>query len=171
MSRSRPWRTGAMVGSASFVNVVFSKFPVQGYYTPRGESAESLALMKAIDTAFTAWPFMGVRQMRNCLRLNGCPAGRKRARRLMRLMHMMPICQLPRTTEPHPAHRKHPCLLRKREICTASQAWCTDIAYVPMRKGFLFSWPSWTGTAARCFSGGFSPQWTKISERMRLRKH
>ncbi len=80
---------------------------------------------------------MGVRQMRNYLRLNGYQAGRKRVGRLMRLLHLMPIYQHPGTTEPHPAHRKYPCLLRQEEICAANQVWCTDITYVPMRKGFL----------------------------------
>ena len=111
------------------------------YYTPRGESAENLALMQVIDSAFTEWPFMGVRQMRNYLRLNGYPAGRKRVRRLMRLMrlmHLMPIYQHPRTTEPHPEHWKYPYLLRNKEICTPNQVWCTDITYVPMSKGFLY---------------------------------
>ena len=108
------------------------------YYTPRGESAENLALMQAIDRTFTEWPFMGVRQMRNYLCLNGYSAGRKRVRRLMRLMHLMPIYQHPKTTEPHPAHRKYPYLLRKKEISTPNQVWCTDITYIPMRKGFLY---------------------------------
>ncbi len=76
--------------------------------------------------------------MRNYLCLNGYSAGRKRVRRLMRLMHLMPIYQHPRTTAPHPAHRKYPYLLRNKEICTPNQVWCTDITYVPMRKGFLY---------------------------------
>ena len=66
------------------------------YYKPRGESAENLALMEKIDRAFTEWPFMGVRQMRNYLCLNGHLVGRKRVRRLMRLMRLMPIYQHPK---------------------------------------------------------------------------
>ena len=108
------------------------------YYTPRGESAENLALMQEIDRTFTKWPFMGVRQMRNHLCMNGYSVGRKRVRRLMRLMHLVPIYQYPRTTVPHPAHKKYPYLLRGMEIDTPNQVWCTDITYIPMRKGFLY---------------------------------
>ena len=108
------------------------------YYKPRGESAENLALMEKIDRAFTVWPFMGVRQMRNYLCLNGCPVGRKRVRRLMRLMRLMPIYQHPKTTVPHPEQKKYPYLLRGLDINTVNQVWCTDITYIPMRKGFLY---------------------------------
>ena len=109
------------------------------YYTPRGESAENLALMRAIDRAFTEWPFMGVRQMRNYLCLNGYSAGRKRVRRLMRLMHLLPIYQHPKTTGSHPAHRKYPYLLREMKICTPNQVWCTDITYIwTIEDGFVY---------------------------------
>ena len=33
------------------------------YYTPKGESAESLALMQRIDELFLKHPFYGARQM------------------------------------------------------------------------------------------------------------
>ena len=108
------------------------------YYKPRGESAENLALMEKIDRVFTKWPFMGVRQMRDYLNLNGYSVGRNRVRRLMRLMHLMPIYQRPKTTVPHPAHKKYPYLLRERAIDTPNQVWCADITYIPMRKGFLY---------------------------------
>ena len=45
------------------------------YYTPKGESALTLSLMQEIDRAFTEWPFLGVRQMRNYLVLLGYGAG------------------------------------------------------------------------------------------------
>ena len=108
------------------------------YYKPRGESAENLALMREIDRVFTELPFMGVRQMRNYLRLNGHSVGSKRVRRLMRLMHLVPIYQHPKTTVPHPTHKKYPYLLRGMGINRSNQVWCTDITYIPMRKGFLY---------------------------------
>ena len=39
------------------------------YYTPKGESAESLALMQRIDELFLKHPFYGARQMVRHLRL------------------------------------------------------------------------------------------------------
>ena len=55
------------------------------YYTPVGESAENLALMKLIDRQFLETPFYGVRQMRWHLRARGHRVNVKRVRRLMRL--------------------------------------------------------------------------------------
>ena len=51
------------------------------YYTPKGESASILTLMQEIDRAFTDWPFLSVRQMRDHLRHLGYGVGRKRVRR------------------------------------------------------------------------------------------
>ena len=56
------------------------------YYSPAGESAENLALMREIDELHTRHPSYGVRQMRSHLRLGGVVVGVNRVRRLMRLM-------------------------------------------------------------------------------------
>lgn len=108
------------------------------YYTPKVESAFNLTLMQEIDRAFTDWPFMGVRQMQRYLVLQGYGVGKKRVRRLMRLMGLEPIYQKPRTSLAHPEHTKYPYLLRNLDIIRPNQAWCSDITYIPMRKGFLY---------------------------------
>jgi Transposase and inactivated derivatives len=108
------------------------------YYRPRGESAMNLYLMQEIDRAFMQWPFMGVRQMRDYLRLLGYSAGAKRVRRLMRLMDLMPIYPTPRTSVAHPEHKRYPYLLRDLAITRPNQVWCADITYIPMRKGFMY---------------------------------
>ena len=56
------------------------------YYRPRGESAESLALMRRMDALSLEYPFYGSRQMARHLRREGVSVGRRRVRRLMRLM-------------------------------------------------------------------------------------
>jgi putative transposase len=99
------------------------------YYEKTGESALNLELMQEIDRAFTEWPFFGVRQMRNYLRLQGYGAGIKRVRRLMRLMGLMPIYQKPRTSIPHLEHKRYPYLLSDLSITRPNQVWCTDITY------------------------------------------
>lgn len=108
------------------------------YYAPKGESALTLALMQEIDRAFTEWPFLGVRQMRNYLALLGYGAGIKRIRRLMRLMGLMAVYRKPKTSVPHPGHTRYPYLLRGLAITGTNQVWCADITYIPMRKGFLY---------------------------------
>ena len=73
------------------------------YYTPKGESAETLALMRRIDELFLKYPFYGARRMALHLRREGVRIGRRRAGRLMRLMGLEAIYRAPRTSAPHPS--------------------------------------------------------------------
>jgi putative transposase len=68
----------------------------------------------------------------------GYTVGRKRIRRLMAKMGLAAVYQRPRTTVPHPEHRKWPYLLRGVVIDRPDQVWCVDITYIPMRRGFLY---------------------------------
>ena len=70
------------------------------YYTPKGETALNLKLMRQIDEQFLETPFFGVRQMTWHLRNEGHLVNEKRIRRLMRLMGLMPIYQKPNTRCP-----------------------------------------------------------------------
>ena len=108
------------------------------YYEGKGESPLNLALMRLIDEQFLETPWYGSRQMARYLRRQGYCVGRKRVRRLMRLMGLCAIYQKPRTSDPHPDHRIYPYLLRGLIIDRPSQVWCSDITYIPMRRGFLY---------------------------------
>ena len=108
------------------------------YYQPVGETAENLALMRLIDVQFLETPWYGSRQMARHLRRDGHEVGRKRVRRLMAMMGLVPIYQRPRTTVPNSEHRIWPYLLRGMVIDRPNQVWCTDITYIPMRRGFLY---------------------------------
>lgn len=108
------------------------------YYKRAGESAINLTVMQEIDRAFTEWPFLGVRQMRRYMVSLGYNAGRKRVRRLMRLMGLMAVYQKPKTSVPNPEHKRYPYLLRDLTIDRSNQVWCADITCIPMRKGFLY---------------------------------
>lgn len=105
---------------------------------PKANPALTLVLMQEIDRAFTEWPFLGVRQMRDYLVLLGYSVGRKRVRRLMRLMGLMAVYQKPKTSIPHPEHTRYLYLLRGLSITRPNQVWCADITYIPMRKRFLY---------------------------------
>jgi putative transposase len=93
------------------------------YYAPKGESPANLSLMRRIDELFLKYPFYGSRQM---------------VRRLMRLMGLDAIYQAPRTSDPHPAHRVYPYLLKGMAIDRPNQVWCADITYIPVQRGFLY---------------------------------
>ncbi len=108
------------------------------YYAPKGESPLSLALMRRIDELFLKYPFYGSRQMARQLRREGIRVGRHRVRRLMRLMGLEAIYQAPRTSEPHPAHRIYPYLLKGMVIDRPNRVWCADITYIPVQRGFLY---------------------------------
>jgi len=108
------------------------------YYTPKGESAANLALMRRIDELYLKYPFYGSRQMVRQLRRDGLCVGRHRVRRLMQLMGLAAIYQAPRTSAPHPAHRVYPYLLRGLSIDRPNQVWCADITYIPVSRGFLY---------------------------------
>ena len=108
------------------------------YYEPKGEGELNLNLMRRIDEQFLETPFYGSRQMARHLRRQGYPIGRKRIRRLMRKMGISAIYQTPRTSKPHPEHKIYPYLLRNVSITRPDHAWCADITYIPMRRGFLY---------------------------------
>ena len=108
------------------------------YHRPAEETPLNLELMRLIDAQFLETPWYGSRQMARHLRREGYVIGRKRMRRLMAKMGLMPIYQRPRTTVPNPKHRIFPYLLRDLVIARPNHVWCTDITYLPMRRGFLY---------------------------------
>ena len=61
-----------------------------------------------------------------------------RIRRLMRLMGLMPIYQTPNTSRPAKGHKTYPYLRRGVRVERPNQVWCSDITYLPMRRGFLY---------------------------------
>lgn len=108
------------------------------YYTPSPESDDSLQLMRVVDEQHLKTPFYGSRQMRDHLIRLGFRVNRKRVQRLMKLMGLCAIYPKPRTSDPHPAHKIYPYLLRELAIARPNQVWCTDITYIPMKKGFFY---------------------------------
>ena len=108
------------------------------YYRPAPENPLNLTLMRLIDEQFLETPYYGARQMARHLRRLGHVVGRKRVGRLMAKMGLSPIYQKPKTSEPHPQHPIYPYLLKGLAINRPNQVWCSDITYIPMRKGFLY---------------------------------
>ena len=108
------------------------------YYKATGETFLNLQLMRLIDEQFMETPYYGARQMTRHLRREGYRVNRKRIGRLMRNMGLSAIYQKPNTSKPHPEHKIYPYLLRGMTINKPNQVWCTDITYIPMRRGFLY---------------------------------
>ena len=98
------------------------------YYTPKQTSPEDLALMRRMDELHLEFPFAGSRMLRDLLRNEGQPVGRKRIRRLMRQMGIEALYRKPNTSRRHPAHPVYPYLLRNLSIDRPNHVWATDIS-------------------------------------------
>ena len=108
------------------------------YYHTQGESAENLTLMRLLDKQYTDTPYYGIRRMTAWLRSQGYAVNHKRVARLLRTMGLETIYPKPRMSEPHPAHRVYPYLLRGVPITRVNQVWSTDITYIRLQGGFLY---------------------------------
>jgi putative transposase len=75
-----------------------------------------LDLMRRLDELFLRWPFLGSRRMVALLAAEGVRVNRKRERRLMRLMGIVPLGPKPRTSKPGAGHKIYPYLLRDLAI-------------------------------------------------------
>ena len=108
------------------------------YYTPVGESAENIALMRLLDEQYTRTPYYGIRRMTWWLETQGRPVNAKRVRRLLRRMGLEAIYPKPRLSMPAPGHRIYPYQLRHLAIVRPDQVWATDITYIRLRQGFIY---------------------------------
>jgi putative transposase len=109
------------------------------YRKASGVSAEDIDLMRRLDELHLKRPFKGTRRLRDDLWDNhGLQVNRKRVQRLMRLMGIRALHPGAKTTRPNPQHKVYPYLLRELGINRVNQVWCTDLTYIPMRKGFLY---------------------------------
>jgi len=109
------------------------------YRVPAMVSGEELDLMRKLDALHLRHPFKGSRRLRDDLwDVHGLHVNRKRVQRLMRIMGIRALYPGAKTTRPNPQHKVYPYLLRDLDIHRTNQVWCTDITYIPMRKGFLY---------------------------------
>jgi putative transposase len=108
------------------------------YYDPVPESADNLAIMRWIDEQYLETPFYGSRRMTQCLIRAGHDVNRKRVQRLMRTMGLEGLFPGRKTSLRSKEHKVYPYLLRGLTIGRPDQVWCSDITYVPLRRGFLY---------------------------------
>jgi putative transposase len=107
------------------------------YYHAQGERPENLQLMRLLDEQYTQTPYYGVRRMTAWLRSQGSPVNRKRVARLLHTMGLETMSPKPRLSQPHPAHRVYPYLLRGVPITRVNHVWSTDITYIRLQGGFI----------------------------------
>ena len=90
-------------------------------------------MMFRLDQLHLDMPFAGARMLRDTLRAEGFPIGRKHATTLMRRMGLQALYRKPNLSKKHPKHKIYPYLLRGLTIARANHVWCADISYIPMR--------------------------------------
>ena len=73
------------------------------------------------------------------LRLNGRDINRKRLRRLMKKVCWQTLSPGINTTRVDKASYKYPYLLRDLKIERPNQVWAIDITYIPMERGYMYS--------------------------------
>ncbi|MCL5671020.1 MAG: IS3 family transposase [Acidobacteria bacterium] len=108
------------------------------YYQPAPPTAETVAVLHALDALYTAYPFYGSRRMVASLRALGYAVNRKRVQRLMQQLGVAAIYPGPRTTVPQPGQQVYPYLLRGLTVTAVNQVWSTDITYIRLRGGFIY---------------------------------
>jgi len=95
--------------------------------------------MEEIDKIHLEDPTAGSRRMFKYLRrLTGKQIGRRKVRRLMRVMGIEAIYPRKRTTIPGGPEGISPYRLRGVKVSRSNQVWCADITYIPMRKGYVY---------------------------------
>ncbi|WP_145202053.1 IS3 family transposase [Planctomycetes bacterium Poly30] len=105
---------------------------------PSKFSTEDLEICAEIDRIHMNRPYYGTRRMVHELVGRGFTVGRGRTRRLMRRMRLRTIYPRPRTSIKSLENKVYPYLLRDLDICRPNQVWCSDITYIPMKRGFAY---------------------------------
>jgi len=107
------------------------------YYLPKPVSERDRDTMRRLDELHLKHPFMGARQLRDQLSLQGVKIGRKHVKTLMQRMGIEAVYK-PNTSKKTPGHEIYPYLLRGITIDRANQVWALDTTYIPMSKGFAY---------------------------------
>jgi len=108
------------------------------YYRPVPEKPENVKMMNILDKHLMMHPTEGVESMVLFLKDLGHPVGPKRVRRMFRLMGRQTLYRRRNLTKLGLKKFIKPYLLCGLEITRPNQVWCTDITYIPMRKGFMY---------------------------------
>ena len=105
---------------------------------------------------------MGQRNLILELRAVGCFIGRKRVRKLMRLMGIRAMVPQPYTSKKAKGYKIFPYLLRDKKVTEVDEVWCTDITYIPMPKGHVYLIAIMDCTPELFFRGRFATLWIQL---------
>jgi len=95
-------------------------------------------MMEIMDKHLTAHPTEGVLSLVLLLIARNYPVGPKRIRRLLKIMGRETLYRRKNLTKLGLKKFIRPYLLNGLVISRPNQVWCTDITYIPMKKGFMY---------------------------------
>jgi len=124
----------SLVEQAHLLNISRSSL----YYKPVGPSEQEITFKRGIDEIYTKYPFYGSRRMTAALCREGRIISRPTVQQYMREMDIAGIAPGPNTSQPHPAHKTYPYLLRGLKIERPNQVWGIDITYIRLRAGWMY---------------------------------
>ena len=102
-------------------------------------NAQDERILRHADAIHMKDPSFGARKIRRILfRDPGIRVGRRRLSRLMKLAGIRACYRRPRTSLPGKGHAIYPYLLGEGAVERPDQAWCSDITYIPMERGFCY---------------------------------
>ncbi|MBI2436911.1 MAG: IS3 family transposase [Candidatus Magasanikbacteria bacterium] len=108
------------------------------YYEPRIDF-EELTYLRALDKAYTKYPFYGSRRLKlvraDEYQIYMC---REQVQRLMHVLGIQALYPKHKTTIPAQGHKIYPYLLKNLSICRVNQVWGTDSTYLPLEHGFCY---------------------------------
>lgn len=108
------------------------------YRQPKGFRTDDLELMRWMDEISLKDPTAGARRCRDLQRLQGRRVNRKRLQRLRRIMGLEGLRPKRKLSVPGRHAQRYPYLLEGLAVVRPNQAWCADITYLPMRRGFMY---------------------------------
>jgi putative transposase len=108
------------------------------YYRPAPPSPREVALRHRIDAIFTESPFYGSRKITQQLRREEWIISRKSVQTAMREMGLEAVYPKPNLSQPNPAHRVYPYLLRGLVCARPNHIWGIDITYIRLVGGWLY---------------------------------
>jgi putative transposase len=102
------------------------------------KKAKNIETMNIMDRHLTKHPTEGVKSIVFLLINMGFFVGTKRIRRLFRIMGRNTIYRCRNLTKSGMEEFIKYYFLRNLKITQANLVWCTDIIYIPMKKGFMY---------------------------------
>jgi putative transposase len=106
------------------------------YYKPKPD--DDVVWAKRIHDLWLSTPFYGYRRIWAAFRHEGYEINRKRVQSVMKKMNLRAIYPKRNLSKANAQDQKYPYLLKDLSIDKANMAWCTDITYIKLGKGFAY---------------------------------